>query len=51
MLLCRNGTRERDGEYRRFGLTVPASITDPIAAGAWTYDLNPSDYLEMARRS
>ncbi len=51
VLLARNGTRERDGSYRRFGLTVPASITDPIAAAAWTYDLNPSDYKQLARRS
>lgn len=47
VLLCDNATPERDGTRRRFGLTVPASITDPVAAAAWTFGLNPDDYAQV----
>src|SRR5262249_20294746 len=29
LLMCTNGTAERDGSRRRYGLTVPAHISDP----------------------
>jgi hypothetical protein len=51
VLLCTNGTVERDGTRRRFGLTVPAEFADPIAAAAWTYDLTAEQYLTVARRA
>ena len=43
VLLCTNATPERDGQRRRFGLTVPASITDPVSAAAWTFGLGPTE--------
>jgi hypothetical protein len=51
VLLCTNATEERDGTRRRFGLTVPASISNPIAAAGWTFGLNPSEYATMQRAS
>ncbi|WP_431917759.1 DUF6745 domain-containing protein [Nonomuraea jabiensis] len=51
VLLCTNGTVERDGTRRRFGLTVPADCTDPIQAAAWTYGLTPAQYAGAQRRS
>ncbi|MEW1837848.1 DUF6745 domain-containing protein [Nonomuraea angiospora] len=51
VLLCTNGTVERDGTRRRFGLTVPAHCTDPIQAAAWTYGLTPAQYAGTQRRS
>ncbi|MFI7635473.1 DUF6745 domain-containing protein [Nonomuraea sp. NPDC049400] len=51
VLLCTNGTVERDGTRRRFGLTVPADCTDPIEAAAWTYGLTPAQYATAQRRS
>lgn len=57
VLLCTNGTEERDGTRRRFGLTVPAEISDPIAAAAWGYGdddhpiaVTPEMYAQLARR-
>lgn len=47
VLLCDNATPERDGTRRRFGLTVPADISDPIAAAAWTFDLSADEYKTM----
>jgi hypothetical protein len=51
VLLCTNGTVERDGTRRRFGLTVPGSIDSPLAAAAWGYGLNPSQYATAQRRA
>ncbi|MGW0200081.1 DUF6745 domain-containing protein [Nonomuraea sp. NPDC003201] len=51
VLLCTNGTVERDGTRRRFGLTVPADCGDPIQAAAWTYGLTPAQYAGAQRRS
>ncbi|GLZ02822.1 hypothetical protein Acsp03_02890 [Actinomadura sp. NBRC 104412] len=42
VLLAVNGSVERDGTRRQYGLTVPGSIGDPVAAAAWTYDLSAS---------
>jgi len=47
VLLCANATAERDGTRRRFGLTVPADISDPVAAAAWTFDLDPGMYAQL----
>lgn len=51
VLLCTNGTVERDGTRRRFGLTVPADCGDPITAAAWTYGLTPERYATAQRRT
>ena len=50
VLLCTNGSVERDGTRRRFGLTVPARIDDPIAAAAWTYDWPIEAYRRLEAR-
>ena len=51
VLLCTNGTAERDGTRRRFGLTVPATISDPVEAAAWTYGWPVQAYKKLARRA
>ncbi|MFI6925967.1 DUF6745 domain-containing protein [Nonomuraea spiralis] len=51
VLLCTNGTVERDGTRRRFGLTVPADCADPVEAAAWTYGLTSAQYAQAQRRS
>lgn len=47
VLLCTNATVERDGTRRRFGLTVPADINDPIAAAAWTFNVPVEQYQQL----
>jgi hypothetical protein len=46
-----NGTPERDGTRRRYGLTTPREIRDPLAALAWTYELEPDQYALAERRT
>jgi hypothetical protein len=49
VLICDNATPERDGSRRSFGLTVPADTPDPVAAAAWSFDVDPGDYRLLAR--
>jgi hypothetical protein len=51
LLLCTNGSTERDGTRRRYGLTVPASMRDPVEAAAWTYGLTRDEYARAQRRT
>ena len=51
VLIASNGSPDRDGRRRTFGLTVPAHITDPVHAAAWTYDCTPAEYQTLARRT
>jgi hypothetical protein len=51
LLMCTNGTPERDGIRRRYGPKVPARISDPVAAAAWTADLGKDEYARMVRRT
>lgn len=51
LLMCTNGTPERDGTRRRYGLKVPAAISDPVEAAAWTAGLGKDDYAHMVRRT
>lgn len=51
VLLCTNGTVERTGERRRFGLTVPQSCRTPLEAAAWTYGLTADVYATAQRRT
>ncbi|WP_242902784.1 DUF6745 domain-containing protein [Actinomadura terrae] len=51
VLLAVNGSVERDGRRRRYGLTVPGSLDDPIAAAAWTYGLPADAYSLLVRRT
>jgi hypothetical protein len=51
LLMCTNGTPERNGTRRRYGLKVPADISDPVEAAAWTAGLGKDDYAQMVRRT
>ena len=51
LLMCTNGTPERDGTRRRYGLTVPAHVSDPVEAAAWTAGLSKDEYARMVRRT
>jgi hypothetical protein len=51
VLLCTNGTPERDGTRRRYGLLVPPDVNDPVAAAAWTYGWPEPTYQALARRA
>ncbi|GAB1819422.1 DUF6745 domain-containing protein [Herbidospora sp. RD11066] len=51
VLIVVNGTVERDGDRRRYGLLVPAGITDPVEAAAWTYGLTADLYAQLVRRT
>lgn len=51
LLMCTNGTPERDGTRRRYGLKVPAHISDPLEAAAWTAGLGKDEYARMVRRT
>ena len=51
LLMCTNGTPERNGRRRRYGLTVPAHISDPVEAAAWTAGLGKHEYAAMVRRT
>ena len=51
LLVMTNGSPDRNGALRLYGETVPASITDPLAAAAWQYDVHPSVYADLARRT
>jgi hypothetical protein len=51
LLMCTNGTPERDGTRRRYGLKVPAHVSDPVEAAAWTAGLGKDEYARMTRRT
>jgi hypothetical protein len=48
ILICTNASVERDGTRRRFGLSVPPHVADPLAAVAWTFGLDARDYDTLA---
>lgn len=51
VLLVVNGSVEPDGRRRRYGLSVPADIDDPVAAAGWSYGLSGPQYARLARRT
>ncbi|WP_347593071.1 DUF6745 domain-containing protein [Acrocarpospora sp. B8E8] len=51
VLLAINGSVERDGTRRQYGLTVPGYLPDPITAAGWTYGLSAEQYSQLARRT
>lgn len=51
VLLCTNGTPERDGTLHRFGLIVAAHHTDPVAAAAELYDMPTEAYRNLQIRT
>ena len=50
ILLCTNGSVEPDGTRRRYGLPVPASHDDPVAAAADLYGLPVEAYRRLEVR-
>ncbi|MDA2805289.1 DUF6745 domain-containing protein [Nocardiopsis suaedae] len=51
VLVVVNGSLERDGTRRRYGLPVPGSLDDPVDAAGWTYGLSRDVYARLARRT
>jgi len=51
LLLAVNGSVERDGTRRRYGLRVPPWFDDPIDAAGWTYGLTGPQYALLRRRT
>ena len=50
VLLCTNGTIERDGVRRRFGLTVPDDTPTALHAAAWGYGISVREYAALEVR-
>ncbi len=48
--LCTNGSDERDGTRRRYGILVPGDIDDPVAAIAETYGVPAQVYRQLQVR-
>ncbi|HEU5429494.1 MAG TPA: hypothetical protein VFU74_21625, partial [Actinocrinis sp.] len=51
VLIAVNGTVERDGTRRTFGLTVPTQAKTALGAAAWGYGLTAEQYAGMQRRA
>jgi len=51
VLLATNGSPERDGTRRRYGLPVPAELSSAVHAAAWTYGVTADQYARLARRT
>jgi hypothetical protein len=51
IVLVVNGTPERDGTIRRYGIPVPSSCSTALEAVAWSYDLAPEVYAKIERRT
>ena len=51
LLLAVNGSLERDGTRRRYGLRVPPWFNDPIDAAGWSYGLTGPQYALLRRRT
>ena len=51
LLLAVNGSVERDGTRRRYGLRVPDWFTDPVDAAGWSYGLTGAQYSQLQRRT
>ncbi|MFG1783409.1 DUF6745 domain-containing protein [Rhodococcus oryzae] len=51
ILLAVNGSVERDGHRRRYGLHVPRWISSALDAAGWTYGISGADYAQLIRRT
>ena len=51
LLVAVNGSPDRHGANRIYGLTVPADMPSALAAAAWTYRLDPDVYATAQRRT
>lgn len=47
ILLAVNGSAERDGTRRWYGLRVPPWLDDPVEAAAWAYGLTGDRYAQL----
>jgi hypothetical protein len=50
VLVCTNGSEERDGTRHQFGLIVPGNHTDPVEAAAELYDIPKAAYAQLQVR-
>ncbi len=50
-IVVTNGTVERDGTRRRYGLTVPTTCTTPLEAVAWSYGMTTDEYQMIEVRT
>ncbi|MCS3879534.1 hypothetical protein M2359_003163 [Gordonia amarae] len=51
LLLVENGSLERDGHRRRYGLHVPGDVSNALDAAGWTYGISGADYARLTRRT
>jgi hypothetical protein len=51
LLLAINGSLERDGTRRQYGLRVPPWFEDPVDAAGWSYGLTGAQYALLQRRT
>lgn len=51
VVLVVNGSQERDGTRRRYGINVPGHIDNPLDAVGWSYGLDGSQYAQLLRRT
>jgi hypothetical protein len=51
ILLVVNGSVERDGHRRRYGLYVPDWVPSAVDAAGWTYGISGADYAQLVRRT
>jgi len=51
LLVAANGSLDKGGHRRQFGLPVPASVGDPVEAAALLFDVPVETYRGLARRS
>ncbi|MFE2119529.1 DUF6745 domain-containing protein [Rhodococcus aetherivorans] len=51
ILLVVNGSVERDGQRRRYGLHVPEWVPSALDAAGWTYGISGTDYAQLVRRT
>jgi Domain of unknown function (DUF6745) len=51
LLLAINGSVERDGTRRNYGLRVPPWFDNPLDAAGWTYGLTGAQYALLQRRT
>jgi hypothetical protein len=51
LVLMTNGSPDRSGVERRYAETVPAEISNPVAAQAWAYGVPEAVYAATERRT
>lgn len=51
LLVASNGSLDKGGHRRTFGLPVPASVSDPVEAAALLFDVPAEVYAGLVRRS